>query len=178
MFSNFPVIVKMPGISNVFKPSCNFHQEVDIIGPDKHTLKLILYKYNRAYFLIRLYKKCLNNREHDWFKKFRVKLMNQITDSDHYDLHLSSEDFWMSDGIKLTFHCSVYQVISLWSIYRMTRTTQYIACDNVFLLVDHPDFHKWFKELMKIMQTKMLLYCCSYVHSYSYDSYLILMVVN
>ena len=104
--------------------------------------------------------------------------MNQITDSDHYDLHLSSEDFWMSDGIKLTFHCSVYQVISLWSIYRMTRTTQYIACDNVFLSVDHPDFHKWFKELMKIMQTNMLLYCCSYVHSYSYDSYLILMVVN
>ena len=93
MFSNFPVIVKISGISSVFKPSCNFHQEVDIVGPDKHTLKLILYKYNRAYFLIRLYKKCLNDREHDWFEKFRVKLMNQITDSDHYDLHLSSEDF-------------------------------------------------------------------------------------
>ena len=143
--SNAPVIVKISGISDALGSSCSFYQEVYVINLYGDTIKLLLYKYNNTHMLIRLYnQECSIHKYQVWFNLFTVRLMNQVTDSDHYKLNLLSEDFWVSDEIQTTVHCSLNQLFSFGSIYKMTRTTQYIGCDTAFFSVDHPDFYKWF----------------------------------
>ena len=143
--SNAPVIVKISGISDALGSSCRFYQEVYVANLYGDTIKLLLYKYNNTHMLIRLYnQECSIHKYQVWFNLFTVRLMNQVTDSHHYKLNLLSEDFWMSDEIQTTVHCSLNQLFSFGSIYKMTRSTQYIGCDSAFFSVDHPDFYKWF----------------------------------
>ena len=134
---SFPIIVKISNISKSVKNNILIYKSdsTDVI-----TLRVKI--INSTYMQVTLGISLRVENIFSWCEKLSVTLMNQINNSNHYNLNNRSVSYNSHiDPTKIwNDNCNFHQLsFKDWST--VTPNCQYVKYNSMFFSIDHPDFH-------------------------------------